>query len=265
MSTSTVVIDSHVHLDLIVRHHPNRIRWLIDNNCCVVSWAYFEGVQSVAHLKECIEAKARCIQEQSAAGLGCHFLAGVHPRSIPPDLKPEQIEGLLSPYLQDPLCLGIGEIGLETGHGLEKEVLIAQLELGRHLTQHGAVVGVHTPRSNKPAITQTTLDLLNGFSDLASTLVVDHCTVDTIGAVLDAGFWAGVTLSPVKTSWDALKQIAAGETNRVDRIMVNTDSGRDFFDDVVRCRRNDDLPESVRECLFGHTASLFFSLPVSRH
>ena len=77
------------------------------------------------------------------------------------------IEDLLAPYLQDPLCRGIGEIGLETGNLQETEVLLAQLELGRHLVSSGAVVGVHTPRSNKVEITQTTLGLLDQFTDLA--------------------------------------------------------------------------------------------------
>ena len=259
MPASAKSIDSHVHLDLIVRHHPERIQWLMEEGCGVVSWAYFEGVHSVSHLKECLEAKARCIHEQSASGLRCHFLVGVHPRSIPPDLKPEQIKGLLEAHLQDPLCLGIGEIGLETGNAQEKEVLLAQLEMGRSLAHSGAVVGVHTPRSNKLVMTRTTLELLSGFSDLANVLVVDHCTGDTIGAVLDAGFWAGVTLSSVKTSWDALKQIVAGEAKRFERIMVNTDSGSAFFEDLVHGCQNEDLPEPIRERLFKGTAAHFFA------
>lgn len=264
MSTTTTIIDSHVHLDLVARHHPHRIPWLMDNHCRVVSWSYFEGVQSVPHLKQCLDAKVRCIREQSAVGLGCHFLAGVHPRSIPPDLKPEQIERLLTPYLQEPLCVGIGEIGLETGTDQEKEVLVAQLELGRQIIRQGAVIGVHTPRSNKRNITQTTLGLLAGFADLASKTVVDHCTGETITGVLDAGFWAGVTLSPVKTSWEGLKRIVAGEPHRVGRIMANTDSGSAFFEDLVHCRTNDDLPEAIRESLFQRSAAKFFAIPDRR-
>ncbi len=261
MPTLLNMIDSHVHLDLIARYHPHRIAWLMQKGCAVVSWAYFDGVQSVTHLKQCLAAKVRCVREQSACGLECYFLAGVHPRSIPSDLRPEQIEGLLAPNLNDPLCLGIGEIGLETGSPQEREVLLAQLELGRHPVRQGAVVGVHTPRANKAAITRATLDLLNGFPDLSSTLVVDHCTPDTIAAVLDAGFWAGVTLSPVKTAWDALNRMAAAESHRLAKIMVNTDSGSDFFDDLVRGRDNADLSDTVRRHLFRETAARFFSWP----
>jgi uncharacterized protein len=174
------------------------------------------------------------------------------------------IEDLLAPYLQDPLCRGIGEIGLETGNLQETEVLLAQLELGRQLASPGAVVGVHTPRSNKVEITRTTLGLLEQFTDLAASLVVDHCTGETIGLVLDAGFWAGVTLSPVKTSWEGVKQMVAGEPERVGRIMVNTDSGGAFFEDLVRYRRHIELPENIREHLFHGAAARFLAFPDSR-
>ena len=255
------VIDSHVHLDLIERHHPSRIQWLNNNGCSVVSWSYFEGVHSVARLKECLVAKARCIGRLSEDGLQCRYLAGVHPRSIPPDLKPGQIASLLEPHLEDPLCRGIGEIGLETGCAKERAVFTAQLELGGHARGRGKIIGVHTPRSNKLSVTETTLEILARFPDLSSSLVVDHCTAETIGAVLDAGFFAGVTLSPVKTSWDEMTRIVSMCSDRIDRVMCNTDSGREFFEDVVRFGRTDDLPGSVTQKLFLLNAARFFTLP----
>ena len=194
------IIDSHVHLDLIERHHPYRIQWLKENDCGVVSWSYFDGIDSVSQLEKCLKSKAHCIRKHSASGLLCHYLAGIHPRSIPPDLKPEQIVFLLKSHIEDPLCRGIGEIGLETGDAKEQEVFIAQLELGKSHLNHGKIIGVHTPRSNKLSVTETTLKILNRFPDISSSLVVDHCTVETIDAVLNAGFWAGVTLNPAKTS-----------------------------------------------------------------
>lgn len=256
------LIDSHVHLDLVARHHPRRLQWLRENGCAVVSWAYFETVDSLSDLRRGLDETRDFIREQSSAGLACHFLAGVHPRSIPGDLTPEEIKTLLMPYLQDPLCLGIGEIGLETGDSREREVLLAQLELGREMVSQDFVVGVHTPRSNKIEITRQTLELLRDFAELAPGLVVDHATVDTITPILDAGFWAGVTLSPVKTSWDALQEIARVEADRLERIMTNTDSGTDFYEDAVRLRRNEALPEKIRKQLFYTSAAGFFHFHV---
>lgn len=254
------VIDSHVHLDLIERHHPHRIQWLKKNGCGVVSWSYFEKVDSVLQLEECLKSKARCLGKLSAGGLACHYLAGVHPRSIPPDLKPEQIASMLKFHLADPLCRGIGEIGLETGDTKEKEVFTAQLELGKSFLNLGKIIGIHTPRSNKLSITQTTLEILEGFPDISSSVVVDHCTAETIDGVLDAGHWAGVTLSPVKTSWDEMKRIVSKCTHRIDRILCNTDSGKIFFEDAVTFSRTHDLPEGIRENLFHGNAARFFTL-----
>ncbi|BBO81440.1 hypothetical protein DSCO28_20060 [Desulfosarcina ovata subsp. sediminis] len=260
MTISATILDSHVHLDLLARHRPQRIEWLKANRCAVVSWAYFENVQSVDHFAECLAAKAACIHTHAAAGLACYYLSGVHPRSIPPDLKPEQIDALLEESLADPLCLGIGEIGLETGDAREKEILIAQLEIGRRMTAHGKAIGVHTPRANKAAITAITLAMLADFGDLCQRLVIDHCTADTIKSVLDAGFWSGVTLSPVKTAWTEMKQILANEPARIGRIMGNTDSGSTFFEDVVQARNNEEISESLREKLFFSNALRFYSL-----
>lgn len=43
MSTAANIIDSHVHLDLIVRHHPNRVPWLIEKGCSVNGTILFHG------------------------------------------------------------------------------------------------------------------------------------------------------------------------------------------------------------------------------
>lgn len=273
--TTTIpkIIDSHVHLDLIERCHPARIQWLKDNACGVVSWSYCEGIGSVSQLKEGLEAIVQCVRRHSAAGLSCHYLIGIHPRSIPPDLNAEQIAPLLNPYLTDPLCRGIGEIGLETGDAREREVFTAQLELGRSLVSR-RIVGVHTPRSDKAAITAMTLSLLAGFRDISSSIVVDHCTIETIGAVLQAGFRAGVTLSPPKTSWYEMKRILAcpalkfsepldtGDTTPSpgDRMMCNTDSGSVFYENVVQLRRTGDVSSSIRDKLFYRNAARFFSI-----
>jgi hypothetical protein len=97
------IIDSHVHLDLIERPHLYRIQWLKEHGCSVVSWSYFEGVDSVWRLEGCFESKAQCIRKHFAAGLLCYHLTGVHPRSILPDFKPEQIGSLLKSHSKDPL------------------------------------------------------------------------------------------------------------------------------------------------------------------
>lgn len=255
------VIDSHVHLDLIEHFHSQRIKWLKENGCSVVSWAYFYGVDSRLKLATCFKNYAQCIRRLSAEGLECYYLVGVHPRSIPPDLKPEDINSLLLPYLDDPLCKGIGEIGLETKDTKQKEIFSAQLELGRQLGAENQITGLHTPRSDKLAVTQATLKILTDhYIDLKAKIVIDHCTVETIKSVLEAGFWAGITLSPVKTSLEELKQIISKYSHHITHIMCNTDSGRDFFEDEVRYSLTKNLDQAISQLIFRDNAARFYGI-----
>jgi predicted metal-dependent TIM-barrel fold hydrolase len=250
----TSLIDSHVHLDLIERYHSHRIQWLMDHSCGVLSWAFVAKPRSIGHLEAGLLNHAECVQRLSATGMECAFLSGIHPRSIPPTLRPEQIETLLAAWQDAPLCLGIGEIGLETGTTLEKEVFIAQLEWARCRRGKSSIVGIHTPRANKRAITKATLKILSEFTDLSSSIVVDHCRPDTIGSVLASGFRAGVTLSPSKTSSEELKGILTDFSDCLDRIMCNTDSGSNFHEDMIRCIKGNEIPQQIRENIFHNNA-----------
>ncbi|MFH2044890.1 MAG: TatD family hydrolase [Pseudomonadota bacterium] len=254
------IIDSHVHLDLIEQFHPHRIKWLKEKKCIVISWSYFEGIDSISQLQHSLEFKAKCIRKHYADGLKCYYLAGVHPRSIPQDLKPEIIESLLKPYIDDPLCLGIGEIGLETFDAKEREIFIAQIELGKNFSKRGKIIGVHTSRTNKLSATESTLKILDHFTDIAPTLVIDHCSIETINLVLNAGFCAGVTLSKIKTSWDEMKKIVSTHSDKIDRIMCNTDSGTEFFEDVLQFKNSDDVPADISEKIFYLNAAQFFKI-----
>jgi hypothetical protein len=252
------IIDSHVHLDMIQKYHPQRIHWLRENHCAVVSWSYFTPPDSVARLKKDLQKKARFIRELFDKGIYCDYLAGIHPRSMPPDLKPDDIDSLLAPHMDDPRCLGIGEIGLETGDSREQEIFIAQLEIGRRRAVEGKVTGIHTPRSNKIALTELTLQILTQFSEAAASMVVDHCTAKTIRSVLESGFWAGVTLSQEKVSREEMLRIVSLCPDFQDRIMCNSDSGSNFFEDFVQYSRSDDLGETQRARLFRDNAARFF-------
>ena len=176
------------------------------------------------------------------------------------DLKPEQIRELILPYLDDPLCLGIGEIGLETGSLREVEILLAHLELADELADRGKVFGIHTPRGNKAKVTSQTLDLLKSYFDYKERIVIDHCTPRIIGEVLSAGFWAGVTLSPVKASAEDVIEMVCRYENSLSRIMLNTDSGTQFFDSLYTFIRGANLDMEIKEKITRSNAQRFYSI-----
>ncbi len=259
----TQFIDSHVHLDHIYSDNSDRISWLEKAGCTPISWSFCKPVKSVADIKRCLANHAEIIGELSVTRFPCYYLAGIHPRNISADLKPEHIRELILPHLDDPNCVIIGEIGLETGSSGETEMLLAHLELADEVTGRRKVFGIHTPRGNKANVTSQTLDLLKRYVDYKERIVIDHCTSEIIGAVLSAGFWAGVTLSPVKASGqDVLDiiNIIKRHDGFLSRIMLNTDSGTAFYDSLYLFIQSAKLDSGIQEALTRYNAERFFSI-----
>ena len=225
-------IDSHIHLDHIMENDPGCIEWLKSAGCLTVSWALARHIESVEDLIIYLKKQAGSIQELNNNGLPCFFLSGIHPRNISLQLKINQVHEIIKPYLENSYCLGLGEIGLETGNALEMDVFNEQLALAYSYKDKGIRVGVHTPRNNKIDMTARILSVLDSYPGLNDITVIDHCTSDTIDMVLRAGYWAGVTLSPIKTSCHELADIIENHPDKIQKIMCNSDSGINFYNDL---------------------------------
>ncbi len=255
-------VDSHCHLDHVVQAHPARIGWMKALGGAAVGWSFAHEVPDVPALERYWRSQVRAVEEAARAGLVCAFLVGVHPRNIPPDLRPEQVEHLLRPWLDHPLCRGVGEIGLETGEPREVEVLEAQLGLADELARRGQVFGVHTPRSDKARVTREVLAVLARHPRARDRTVVDHATPETAGWGLEAGCRLGMTLSPAKCSPDDVRAVLRDHPEAADRLMLNTDSGTRFHEDLWRFVREGGAPDGVLERITRTNAAEFFSLPV---
>lgn len=170
------------------------------------------------------------------------------------------VRGLVLPYLEDPLCLGIGEIGLETGSNREEEIFRAQLEMAEEAAQRGKVIGIHTPRKDKASVTTQILSILEGFAEWKDITVVDHCTPGTIGGVLASGLWAGVTVSPPKSTLGEVQKIVETYAALTGRIMLNTDSGNPLYEDLYRIVTSEDLSVSLKSALTRDNACRFFGI-----
>lgn len=255
------MIDSHVHLGLLYKYNPERIEWLVRHNCSVISWAFGGDIGSVSDLKRYLEKRRSIFEGLRARGLDCYYLCGIHPRKIPSDLRPGAVAGLLSPFLEDAECLGIGEIGLEAGTSREAEILCAQLEFGLSLGRPDIRFGIHTPRQRKETVTRRLFDILASYeASLAPVAVIDHCTVETIGKVLSRGYHAGISLSRNKSSIDDLIRMMERYGGESDRVMCNTDSGREFSDGLVSASSQEKIAPHIAENIFSATASRFFGI-----
>ena len=254
------LIDSHVHLDLTYAGQPDRLDWIKKYHYLPVSWAFGARINTTDDLANYLTFQKATIHGISNAGIPCYYLSGIHPRNIPNDLDVSQIPKILGPYLDDPLCRGIGEIGLETGSDQEIDVLTAQMEMAYTLINKEKIFGIHTPRNNKQTITSQLLSILDPFLSMKDHMVIDHCTPDTIGEVLKRGYWAGITVSPVKSSESDIIEILNKYEKYSNRIMVNTDSGGQFFEDLFQLSESPNIEETIKRQILKENALTFFKL-----
>jgi predicted metal-dependent TIM-barrel fold hydrolase len=102
---------------------------------------------------------------------------------------------LLPLFLQRPNVLGIGEIGLNKNSKNELVVFEQQLAFA---AEHDQLILIHTPHlEDKLKGTRLILDALKRLPAIKpERVLIDHVEEHTIGRVLEAGHWAGMTLYP---------------------------------------------------------------------
>ena len=107
-----------------------------------------------------------------------------------------EVIAMIPEFLDQPNVLGIGEIGLNKNTRNEATIFLEHVELA---VKHDQQILIHTPHlEDKRQGTRMILDMLQGDSRLQpSRVLVDHVEEHTIAAVLEGGFWAGMTLYPV--------------------------------------------------------------------
>lgn len=122
-------------------------------------------------------------------------------------------------FLTRPTVLGIGEIGLNKNTPHELTIFQEQVELA---LRHHQLILVHTPHlADKLKGTTLILDVLRGMPIEPTRVWIDHVEEHTIRAVLDAGYWAGMTLYPL-TKMSARRAVDLLERYGPQRLLVNS-------------------------------------------
>lgn len=112
------------------------------------------------------------------------------------DLKlADEVLSIIPEFLHQPSVLGIGEIGLNKNSRNEMAVLEKHVDLA---ARHDQLVLVHTPHlEDKLKGTRLIMDVLKNERRIKpERVIIDHVEEHTVRLVLDAGFWAGMTLYP---------------------------------------------------------------------
>lgn len=107
----------------------------------------------------------------------------------------EEVIAMIPKFLDKPNVLGIGEIGLNKNSKNELKVLEMHVDLA---AKHDQLILVHTPHlEDKLKGTRLILDVLKNDRRIKpERCIIDHVEEHTVELVLDAGFWAGMTLYP---------------------------------------------------------------------
>lgn len=131
-----------------------------------------------------------------------------------------EVLALIPQFLDRPNVLGIGEIGLNKNSRNELQVLEWHVDLA---ARTGQLILVHTPHlEDKFKGTRLSLDVLRADARLRpERVIIDHVEEHTVKMVLDAGFWAGMTLYP-ETKCTPARAIDILERYGPERLWLNS-------------------------------------------
>ena len=137
------------------------------------------------------------------------------------DLKlADDVMALIPEFLQKPNVLGIGEIGLNKNSRNELTIFEKHVQIA---DDHDQLILIHTPHlEDKLKGTRLIIDALKNHSHIKpERVIIDHVEEHTIDLVLDAGFWAGMTLYP-ESKCSPHRAIDMLEHRQAERIWMNS-------------------------------------------
>lgn len=168
---------------------------------------------------------------------------------------------MIPEFLDCDNVLGIGEIGLNKNTKNEATIFQEHVELA---VAHNQQILIHTPHlADKYQGTRMILDMLGDHSGVdRSRVLVDHVEEHTVKAVLDAGFWAGMTLYPV-TKCTPARAVDIIEMVGAERLCVN--SAGDWGpskptavpDLVMEMRRRGHAESLIRKVVYDNPREFF--------
>jgi predicted metal-dependent TIM-barrel fold hydrolase len=180
----------------------------------------------------------------------------INPKEADDPAFAREVLSIIPEFLDAPNVLGIGEIGLNKNTKNELSIFEEHLDLA---AKHDQLVLVHTPHlEDKLKGTKLIIDAIrrNGKIDPGRVLI-DHVEEHTVHHVLDAGFWAGMTLYP-ETKCTPQRAADIIEMYGNERIWINSAGDWGPSDPLAvpkaqrEMRRRGHSPESVTKISFDN-------------
>ena len=172
-----------------------------------------------------------------------------------------EVIALIPGFLDRPGVLGIGEIGLNKNTRNEAIVFLDHVELA---VERDEQMLIHTPHlEDKYQGTRMILDMLCGDGRVdRQRVLIDHVEEHTVQHVLDAGFWAGITLYPLSKCTPA-RAVDIIERFGPERLLVN--SAGDWGpskptavpDLILEMRRRGHSESAIRRVVYENPLTFF--------
>lgn len=176
-----------------------------------------------------------------------------------------EVMTIIPEFLERETVLGIGEIGLNKNSKNELVIFEEHLALA---ADHGQLVLVHTPHlEDKLKGTKLIIDAIRNSGRIdPGRVLIDHVEEHTVDIVLDAGFWAGMTLYP-ETKCTPERAADIVEMFGTERIWINSAGDWGPSDPLavpkaqLEMRRRGHRPETIARISFDNPRSFLGQCP----
>ena len=188
-------IDPHIHM---VSRTTDDYQRMAQAGCVAITepacWAGFDRSSPQGfydYFKHLTDTETK---RAAQYGINHHCWLCINPKEAEDVGFAREVISLIPEFMSCPNVLGIGEIGLNKNSKNELTLLEEQLALAE---SHNQLVLVHTPHlEDKLKGTLLIMDAIANTSITPDRVLIDHVEEHTVNAVLDRGFWAGMTLYP---------------------------------------------------------------------
>ena len=158
----------------------------------------------------------------------------INPKEAEDPVFAREVMALIPDFLDQPTVLGIGEIGLNKNTRNELTIFEEHVEIA---LKNDLPILVHTPHlEDKLKGTRLIVDALKNAKVDPGRVIIDHIEEHTAAIVLDAGFWAGMTLYP-ESKCSPARAIDILETFGMEQVWMNAACDWGISDPlaVVKC------------------------------
>ena len=214
-------IDTHAHM--VSRTTDDYMQMAMTGCAALTEPAFWPGWDRMSadgfedYFRQLTEFEPR---RAAAVGIAHYTWLCLNPKEGEDLALAEAVIDRIPRYLDRPNVLGIGEIGLNRVTQNELATFKAHLDLA---AAHDQLVLIHTPHledKHKGTVAILEALLADGRIDPRRVLV-DHAEEHTLDMILEAGFWAGITLYP-QTKTSPARALDMIETRGPARICVNS-------------------------------------------